>query len=204
MPDWIRQIVQAYVRFIRHISRWKFKWNRFVLWPYQVLGNLSFDPTVRFYVPLRCDGDGKVTIASGTKLGARTAMRIGNGAVLLQARSPESRIHIGEKCFFSNNVSVIAVESIEIGNHCLIGDMVTIIDSDFHGIAPDKRQSETVLSQPVKIEDHVWLGSRVIVQKGVTIGANSIVTPNAVVVSSIPPNTIAGGVPARIIRDLIQ
>lgn len=202
MPDWIRRAVGSYVRFVKHISRWKFKWNKFVLWPYQVLGKLNFDPTVRFYVPLRCDGEGKVIIAAGTKLGARTAMRMGNGAVLLQARSKESCIRIGASCFFSNNVSVIAVESVEIGDHCLIGDMVTIIDSDFHGIAPGRGRSESVLSEPVKIENGVWLGSRVIVQKGVTIGAHSIVTPNAVVVSSIPPNTIAGGVPAQVIRNL--
>ena len=202
MADWLQRIVRSYVRFGRHIGRWKFKWNRFVLWPYRISGNLIADPTVRFYVPLRCDGEGKVTIAAGTKLGARTAMRMGNGSILLQARSPESRIHIGEKCFFSNNISVIAVESIEVGDHCLIGDLVTIIDSDFHGIASDKRQSASVLSRPVKIEKHVWLGSRVIIQKGVTIGAHSIITPNAVVVSSVPPNTIAGGVPARVIRGL--
>jgi len=160
------------------------------------------DSTVRLYVPLRCDGEGKVLISKGTKLGARIALSIGNGSILLQARYPKSKIRIGEKCLFSNNVSVVAVESVEIGDYCLIGDMVTIIDSDFHGIDPDKRISDFVLTLPIKIENNVWLGSRVIVQKGVTIGANSIVTPNAVVTSSIPPNSIAGGVPARVIRSI--
>ena len=202
MPDMVRLTVGSYVRFMKHISRWKFKWNKFVLLPYKILGNLIMDSTVRLYVPLRCDGEGKVLISKGTKLGARNAMTIGNGSILLQARYPKSSIRIGENCFFSNNVSVIAAEAVEISNNCLIGDMVTIIDSDFHGIDPAKRISDSVITLPIKIENNVWLGSRVFVQKGVTIGANSIITPNAVVTSSIPPNSIAGGVPARVIRSI--
>lgn len=202
MPDLFRKIIRSYMRFRNHIRRWKFKWNKFVLWPYKVLGNLQLDPTVRLYVPVRCDGEGKVVISRGTKLGLRNAIEFGNGALLLQARYPKSRISIGEKCFFANNVSIVAVEFVEIGNNCLIGDMVTIMDSDFHGIAPDKRLSDSFQSKPVKIENNVWLGSRVIIQKGVTIGANSIVTPNAVVVTSIPANSIAGGVPASVIRSI--
>jgi len=202
VSEWTHQTVRGYLRFIRHIKRWKFKWNKFVLLPYKILGNLIIDSTVRFYVPVRCDGEGKVLISKGTKLGARIALSIGNGSILLQARYPKSKIRIGENCLFSNNVSVVAVESVEIGDYCLIGDMVTIIDSDFHGIDPDKRISDFVLTLPIKIENNVWLGSRVIIQKGVTIGANSIVTPNAVVTSSIPPNSIAGGVPARVIRSI--
>ena len=141
-------------------------------------------------------------ISKGTKLGVRNAIKVGDGSVLLQARYQKSRILLGENCLIANNVSVIAVESVDIGDHCLIGDMVTIIDSDFHGIDPDKRLSDSFQSIPVKIENNVWIGSRVIVQKGVTIGANSIITPNAVVATSIAPNTIAGGVPARVIRNI--
>jgi maltose O-acetyltransferase len=137
-------------------------------------------------------------------MGGRNSVRYGNGAILLQARGPQSRIHIGKNCAFSNNVSIVSVASVEIGDDCLIGELVSIMDSDFHGIAPDQRRSDSVKSAAVKLENNVWLGSRVIVQKGVTIGANSIVAPNAVVTSSIPPDSIAGGVPAKVIRGLVQ
>ncbi|MNY78908.1 Galactoside O-acetyltransferase [compost metagenome] len=55
---------------------------------------------------------------------------------------------------------------------------------------------------PVIIEDNVWLGEGVVVLPGVTIGENSIVGANAVVTKSIPKNCVAGGNPARIIREI--
>ncbi|MBC7343530.1 MAG: hypothetical protein H5U02_13980 [Clostridia bacterium] len=56
--------------------------------------------------------------------------------------------------------------------------------------------------KPVYVGENVWLGSRVIVQKGVSTGNNSIVTPQSVVTRDIPPNCIAGGIPARVIRQI--
>jgi acetyltransferase-like isoleucine patch superfamily enzyme len=53
---------------------------------------------------------------------------------------------------------------------------------------------------PVRIGRNVWLGAKVTVSKGVAIGDNAIVGANAVVTHDIPPNAIAAGVPARIIR----
>jgi len=159
---------------------------------------------VRLFVPLRCDGEGIVHILDRTKLGWPQAPRYGDGSVLLQARNADAVIRIGRKCAFSNNVSVIAMESVEIGDDCLIGDLVSIMDSDFHGIAPDQRRTGPIKTIPVKLGDNVWLGSRVIVQKGVTVGTNSIVAPNAVVTSSIPPDSIAAGVPARVIGHLAE
>jgi maltose O-acetyltransferase len=126
--------------------------------------------------------------------------RYGNGEVLLQARAADAVIRIGRHCTLSNNVSIIAVQSVEIGDDCLIGDLASIMDSDFHGIPADQRRTGPVQTAPVRIESNVWLGSRVVVQKGVTIGANSIVAPNAVVTSSIPPHSIAAGIPAKVIR----
>jgi maltose O-acetyltransferase len=162
------------------------------------------DKHVRLFVPLRCDDAGIVHIADRTKLGWPRAPRYGDGSVLLQARNKDAVMRIGRRCAFSNNVSVIAMASVEIGDDCLIGDLVSIMDSDFHGIAPDQRRSGPIKTAPVKLGDNVWLGSRVIVQKGVAIGANSIVAPNAVVTSSIPPDSIAAGIPARVIGHVTQ
>ena len=199
---WCESFLHLILRFIRHIGRWNYSWNRWITWPQRSLGKLVLDKGVKLYVPLRCDGEGKVMVSKGTKLGGRTSVRYGNGAIFLQARTPDSQIFIGKNCAFSNNVSIIAVESVTIGDNCLIGDMVSIMDSDFHGIALHERRSGAIKSEQVIIEDNVWLGSRVIVQKGVRIGTNSIITPNAVVISSVPSNTIAGGIPARVIRNL--
>lgn len=204
MGDGLRQCVHFCQRIVRRLSRWRYAWNRWSTWPQRATGNLVLAPKVRLYVPLRCDGEGHVQIAEGSKMGGRNSVRYGNGTILLQARAPKSLIRIGRNCAFSNNVSIVSMESVEIGDDCLIGELVSIMDSDFHGIDPDKRRSDAIQTAPVKLDDNVWLGSRVIVQKGVTIGANSIITPNAVVTTSIPPDSIAGGIPAKVIRRIVR
>ena len=192
MAELMAKCVRWGQRLFKRLGRWRYAWNRWATWPQRATGNLVLSPGVRLYVPLRCDGPGTVRVFEGTRLGCRNSVRYGNGSILLQARDPKSRIRIGKNCAFSNNVSIVSMESVEIGDDCLIGELVSILDSDFHGIDPDKRRSDSVQSAPVRLENNVWLGSRVIIQKGVTVGANSIITPNAVVTSSIPPNSKIG------------
>jgi len=202
MPDRLAHFVGGCLRRLARLRKWKYAYFKWATWPWRLSGNLVLGKHVGLMAPLRCDGEGIVHVADRTKLGSPLAARCGNGEVLLQARTREAVIRIGRHCAFSNNVSVIAVQSIEIGDECLIGDFVSIMDSDFHGIAPDRRRTGPAQTAPVKLENNVWLGSRAIIQKGVTIGENSIVAPNAVVTSSIPPNSIAAGIPARVIGHL--
>jgi len=204
MRDPVTQLTRSILGLLANTRRLKYGYYRWATWPRRLSGNLVLGKRVRLFVPLRCDGQGVVHVSERTKLGYPAAVRYGNGSIMLQARSEGATIRIGRHCAFSNDVSIIAVESVEIGDDCLIGDMVSIMDSDFHGIDPDHRRAGPVKTAPVKLQDNVWLGSRVIVQKGVTIGANSIVAPNAVVVSSLPADCIAGGVSARVIRSLSE
>ena len=95
---------------------------------------------------------------------------------------------------------MISCEQIKTGNDCLIGDLVMIMDSDFHKVEPLERKIGTALSNPVIIGNNVWLGSRVVVQKGVNIGDNSVITAQAVVTKDVPPNCIAGSIPAKVIK----
>ena len=197
------QFARIYIRLADAMRRWKYGCFKCATWPRRMTGNLVLGKHVRLFAPLRCDGEGIVHVGDHTKLGWFQAPRYGSGQVLLQARSKDAVIRIGRNCAFSNNVSVIAMQSVEIGDDCLIGELVSIMDSDFHGIAPGRRRTGPIQTAPVKLENNVWLGSRVIVQKGVTVGANSIVAPNAVVTSSIPPDSIAAGVPAKVIKSLV-
>lgn len=79
------------------------------------------------------------------------------------------------------------------------------MDNDVHQIDyAERRTSKGIIqSSPVVIEDDVWLGANVIVLKGVTIGARSIIGAGSVVTKSIPADCIAAGNPARIIKHLI-
>lgn len=153
-------------------------------------------------VPLRVDGRGTVQLENGVNLGSLEAPRMGDGAIQLRAALPNSRITIGACTATSNNITIIAMNSVEIGARCLIGDFVTVYDCDFHEMDSAHRSRSVGPIEPVTIGDNVWLGSRVIVLKGVSIGENSVVAAGSVVTRSLPANVVAAGVPARVIKQL--
>ena len=157
---------------------------------------------VCFNVPVRGEGEGTLIIGNRNMLGYRLAFRLGTGEILLQARNPDARIVIGEANAFSNNVSIVANEQITIGDRSQIGDLVSIYDCDFHEINPATRNRSAGLTKPVIIGNNVWLGSRVIVLKGVIIGDNSVIAAASVVTKPIPANCIAAGNPAKVIRTI--
>jgi len=99
--------------------------------------------------------------------------------------------------------SIFCVESITIWNHVLLGANSNAYDNDFHPVDHIKRRNNLPgASAPVVIEDDVWLCADVVVLKGVTIGARSVIAAGSVVTSDIPPDTLAGGSPAKPIRQL--
>ena len=102
-----------------------------------------------------------------------------------------------------SGASIYAMERIKIGNHVLIGANCHIYDTDFHPMDwKQRRVSGSPATSPVKIGDDVWLAANVTVLKGVTIGARSVIAAGSVVTSDIPADVLAGGIPARIIKEL--
>jgi acetyltransferase-like isoleucine patch superfamily enzyme len=153
-------------------------------------------------VPIRNDGCGNIVFGENVTFGYPMAPRLGNGEILLQARGPNSQITIGRGTLMNNNITIVAMESVKIGESCQIGDMVAIMDSDFHDIDPIRRNLSHGKIQPVTIGSNVWLGSRVMVLKGVSIGDNSVVAAGSVVTKSLPANVVAAGIPARPVKKL--
>ena len=88
-----------------------------------------------------------------------------------------------------------------IGNSVLIGPYVRLV-SDTHEIGDAKKRAAKNMWLPIEIGDGTWIGAGATVLGGVTIGSGCIVAAGAVVVKDVPPNTVVGGVPARIIRTL--
>jgi maltose O-acetyltransferase len=107
------------------------------------------------------------------------------------------RLEIGEGTYINYGTSIACSKSIVIGKKCLIGTYCNIIDNDYHGIIDRDKPAP---SQDVVLEDNVWIGGKVIILKGVTIGKDSVVAAGSVVTHSIPPRCIAAGVPAKIIK----
>lgn len=110
---------------------------------------------------------------------------------------PNGRIEIGDGVFLNYGTSISAHELVHIGNQCQVGSYVCMMDNDYHQVEDRSRPGE---SDPIVVGDNVWLGIRVIVLKGVHIGKNSVVGAGSVVTKDIPPNVLAAGVPARVIR----
>jgi acetyltransferase-like isoleucine patch superfamily enzyme len=107
---------------------------------------------------------------------------------------------IGHACSFTIGKKIV------IGRHCRIAGQVWIFDSPGHPADPIARMAGSPVAddevRPVLIEDNVWIGSGAIIMPGVTIGQGSIVAAGAVVMVSVPPNTMVAGNPARQLRRL--
>lgn len=102
--------------------------------------------------------------------------------------------------YINRNCRIKVYKEIEIGNDVAISENVTMWDSDVHNI----KNTATRKTAPIKIGNHVWIGTNSIILKGVTIGDGSIIAASAVVNKDIPPKCLAAGVPAKVIRENVE
>lgn len=120
------------------------------------------------------------------------------GPVQVNARSHFSRqTHLGSNVHF-NGMTVSGNGSVYIGDnfHSGPGCLIITENHNIHGTALP--YDHTYIIKQVIIEDNVWLGSRVIVLGGVTIGEGAVIQAGSCVVNDIPPLSIAGGHPAKV------
>ncbi len=110
-------------------------------------------------------------------------------------------ISIGENTVINNRSSITAVKKVTIGKDCMFASNVNVLDVDHHYSRDDLPISKQGLdTEAVNIGSDVWLGTGVVITKGVHIGDGAIVAANAVVTKNIPSRAIVGGVPAKILR----
>ena len=154
----------------------------------------------------KCNKLGTIVMAKGKpKITNKGRIEIGN-VVSIWSIIQKTRItaHRGGTVIIGNNnfingAFISASKKVVIGNNCKFGPYTMIFDSDFHDISDHNMEGGKA---EVIIEDNVWLGARSTVLKGVTIGTGSIVAVGAVVTKDVPPNTIVGGVPAKVIKQI--
>jgi acetyltransferase-like isoleucine patch superfamily enzyme len=109
-------------------------------------------------------------------------------------------IRVGRNVFINQNCTFYDLGGLDIGDDVMIGPNVSIITSG-HPINPSQRRA-FVIGKPVVIERNVWIAAGATVIGGVTVGENSVVAAGSVVTKDIPPNTLVGGHPARVIRSI--
>ena len=103
-------------------------------------------------------------------------------------------VFIGYECAFTGHAPI------DIADEVMIAHRVNLITAG-HPVEPDERRG-FITAKPITIERNVWIGAAATILPGVTIGAGSVVAAGAVVTHDVPPATLVGGVPARVIRQL--
>jgi acetyltransferase-like isoleucine patch superfamily enzyme len=147
----------------------------------------------------------QISIGNGVVLCShsnRTALGVSR-PVIIRAMQSAAVIEIGSDVGLSGT-TICAMERISIGDECLFGADVTVFDNDFHPTDPVGRRFSKIgiTVSPVIIGRNVFIGTKTIIMKGVTIGDNSIIGAGSVVVSSIPKNVIAAGNPCKVIKTI--
>ncbi|MFZ2279028.1 MAG: acyltransferase [Prosthecobacter sp.] len=110
----------------------------------------------------------------------------------------DAKLSIGDGCFINDGVNICCSTGITIGPNTKIADWVVLYDTDFHAVEP----SEPVRSECITIGKNVWLGARVMVLPGSTIGDHSVVAAGAIMRGHIPARSIAAGIPAKVIKSI--
>lgn len=110
-------------------------------------------------------------------------------------------ISIGARTFINYDCTFLDCNTITIGEEVQVAPNVQIYTAT-HPLDATARRSGAEYALPVRIEDGVWLGGAAIICPGVTIGCNTVIGAGSVVTKSLPPNVLAVGNPARIIRTL--
>jgi acetyltransferase-like isoleucine patch superfamily enzyme len=111
-----------------------------------------------------------------------------------------NEIRVGRNVFVNQNCTFYDLGGLDIADDVMIGPNVCIITAG-HPLEPSRRHAATI-GKPIIIERNVWVAASATIVGGVTIGENSVVAAGSVVTKDVPPNTLVGGNPARIIRSI--
>ena len=108
-----------------------------------------------------------------------------------------SQVKLGNNVYINHNADMMALGGIVIEDGVMIGPECAILT-----VNHEPKNIRTVMTKTVRIKKNAWLGARVSVLPGVTIGENAIIGTGSVVTNDIPDNSIAVGNPAKVIRTI--
>ena len=150
-------------------------------------------------------GKGNVSFGDNVNIGYFPSPLFYSTYAHIEARNVTSKIFIDSNTYINNNACILSnATEIRIGKNCRIGVNFQCLDSDFHGLTTETRDSPPhTHNQLVSIGDNVFIGNNVIVLKGVTIGDGAVIGAGSVVTKDVAAFSIAAGNPAKIIRYII-
>ena len=109
-----------------------------------------------------------------------------------------AHMSLGRNSFINSDCKIRCHKEITIGEGCAISHDFTVMDSDAHELNGSRS------TNPVHIGNNVWIGTRVTILNGVTVGDGAVIAAGAVVTGDVPSGALAGGVPARIIKEKVE
>jgi acetyltransferase-like isoleucine patch superfamily enzyme len=117
----------------------------------------------------------------------------------------QSGIHLGRRTFLGEGSVMRGQGGILVGDNVLFGPRTQVLAVDHVFTDPNQPiMDQGITAQGIVIEDNCWIGAGATILDGVTIGRGSCIGAGAVVTKSVPPHSLAVGVPARVIRDLLR
>lgn len=134
---------------------------------------------------IKIQKNGQLKIGDNFSIGSGSDIRVFENATLSM-----------ESGYFNGFVQIICGQEINIGKDVAIARDVVIRDTDAHEIIAEGYQK----TKPVNIGNHVWIGQRAMIMKGVSIGNGSIIAAGAIVTKDVPENSLAAGIPAKVIK----
>lgn len=134
-------------------------------------------------------------------MGRLTGREVGEGLTLFPPFYTDfgKNIAIGRNVFINSGCHFQDQGGIAIGDGALIGHNVVLATVN-HALEPEKRRRNRYV--PIRIGENVWIGSNATILPGVTLGDWAVVAAGAVVTKDVPPMTVVGGVPARVLRTI--
>lgn len=145
-------------------------------------------------------GSGTIRIGNDVTIGGRNSWVCGFRS------SRDAEIIVEDRVYIGFQVVLSAAKSIRIGADTMLAARVQIYDNISHPISPARRLRHEPFrldeSTPVVIGRNCWIGNNAMIMRGVTVGDNSIVAAMSVVTRDVPPNTLVGGNPAKVIRSI--
>jgi len=135
---------------------------------------------------------------AGMKVGQQTVIR---SPISITPNGAAGSIKIGRRCYFGAFVRFGGRGGISIGDFVQIAADVSF-DTASHPLEFTEGEARPTILGPIRVEDHVWIGTGAKILPGVTVGRGAVVAAGAVVTADVPPMTLVGGVPARILRQI--
>jgi acetyltransferase-like isoleucine patch superfamily enzyme len=126
-----------------------------------------------------------------------------NGWFYLPLHNRSARIHIGAGTAIGDSFTISSNESIRIGKNCLISYRISILDHDHvTGLGVNPVTSGITKGEPVEIGDDTYIGTGVVIMRGVKIGKNCVINANSVVMRSFEDHCLISGSPAKVMMML--